>query len=542
MMKKKKKMRKERFRDTYEKILRFLIRHPVEIILIIIFIFFGTYKWFRAEVSLGEFFRWYSRQRLMVYIEMPPGTDIERTDAVAKKFEEKVLEKSYEKEMNTYVSAERASTNITFPTDIENSYHPYMLKEELIQLATNFAGISISISGFDPQGYYSSYGTGTYYDSRIKFFGYNLKKLKEITSRLERTLKRNPRIKEVRTVSSRYGWWRLDSFEYALKIDKQALQKYDIDPPYLYFHLQALLQGRVSGPMKAKISGKEMELSIKFPEVDRMDLKNLQDALLRTRGGEYLRLGEISTLEERPIAGSIDRENQQFQQTIMWEFRGPQKAAEKYKKTVFSKLKLTPCFSAILEEPWRITEEEKVQIKFAIIFSLIIIFMILASLYESIIQPFFIILAVPLALIGVFVAFVIADFAFDSSAYVGVILLGGIVVNNSILLVDHINLKRKQGYSLLEAVLKGARERVRPIFMTTSTTVLGMLPLVLIQLEVGKKQIWSSLALSAVGGLISSTIFILIAIPIFYYYGDNIRSWAYGKVKELKETRKNFQK
>jgi HAE1 family hydrophobic/amphiphilic exporter-1 len=147
---------------------------------------------------------------------------------------------------------------------------------------------------------------------------------------------------------------------------------------------------------------------------------------------------------------------------------------------------------------------------------------------------------VPLALIGVFVAFVVADFSFDSSAYIGVILLGGIVVNNSILLVDHINSKRRQGIVLLEAVIQGARERIRPIFLTTGTTVLGMLPLVLIQLEEGKRQIWASLALSAVGGLISSTIFIMIVIPIFYYYGDNIRIWAAGKIKELKRIRRNY--
>ncbi len=540
LMRKEREKKKERFRETYERILRILIRHPVEIILVILFIYFGAYKWFRSEVTLGEFFRWYSEESLLVRLGMPPGTDIKRTDEVARTFEEKVSAKNYEKEMNTSVSDEWGFINITFPPEIETSYHPYLLKEELIQLATNFAGLSIGIYGFDPQPYFSSFGGGTFYDSRIKFYGYNLKKLKDITSRLERDLKRNPRIKEVRIVSSRYGWWRLDSFEYILKMDKKALRNYDIDPNYLYFYLQALLRGRLSGPMKAKIGGKEMELSIKFPEADRMELKDLQDVMIRTRGREYLRLGEISSLEERPIAGSIDRENQQFQQTVMWEFRGPPKAAERYKEAVFSKLRLPPGFSATLEEQWRMTEEEKGQIKFAIIFSLVIIFMILASLYESLIQPFFIILAVPLALIGVFVAFVIADFPFDSSAYVGVILLGGIVVNNSILLVDHINLKRKQGLPLTEAVLKGSRERVRPIFLTTSTTVLGMFPLVLIRLEVGKQQIWSSLALSAVGGLISSTLFILIVIPIFYFYGDGIRAWLLGKIKELQDAWNSF--
>jgi len=538
-LKKRREIKREKIRDAYEGFLRVLIRHPVEIIIILIVIFYGSYKWFRSEVTLGYFFPWQYEQSLRVWIRMPPGTPVERADEVAQKFEEKVLGAKYEKEMVTDVTPEYSLITITFPPEIEYSYRPYLMKEELIQLATNFAGIGVSIAGFDPQGYYSSFATGAHYDSHIKFYGYNLKKLKDIAAKLEQMLKRNPRIKEVRTVSSSWGWYRLDSFEYVLKIDKIAMRKYDIDPQYLYYHIASLLRGTFMR-QTAKVGGKEMELSIKFPESDRMDLKTLQDSLITTRGGELLRLREVSTLEERAVAGSIDRENQRFQLTVMWEFRGPYKAADKYKKTIYSRLQLPPGFSATLEETWRFTEEEKGQIKFAIIFSLVIIFMILASLYESIVHPFFILLAVPLALIGVFIAFVIADFPFDSSAYIGVILLGGIVVNNSILLVDHINLRRKQGLPLLEAVLKGARERVRPIFLTTSTTVLGMFPLILIQVEVGKRQIWSTLALSAVGGLISSTIFILIAIPIFYFHGDRIRSWAQEKISELKKARANL--
>jgi HAE1 family hydrophobic/amphiphilic exporter-1 len=114
------------------------------------------------------------------------------------------------------------------------------------------------------------------------------------------------------------------------------------------------------------------------------------------------------------------------------------------------------------------------------------------------------------------------------------------VVNNAILLVDHINLKRRQGMPILEAVVEGARERIRPIFLTTSTTVLGMLPLVLIQIGEGRQHLWSSLALCQVGGLITSTFFILIAIPIFYYYGDNVSTWASRKVKELRTSRSRF--
>jgi HAE1 family hydrophobic/amphiphilic exporter-1 len=181
------------------------------------------------------------------------------------------------------------------------------------------------------------------------------------------------------------------------------------------------------------------------------------------------------------------------------------------------------------------TTEEKGQIKMAIIISLVLIFMIMAALYESIIHPLVIMFSVPLALVGVFVAFIVAKYPFDATAHIGVILLGGIVVNNAILLVDHINLKRRQGLSLFDAVVKGARERLRPIFMTTSTTVCGMLPMLLIQAQTGvKRQLWSTLALSTLGGLISSTIFILIVIPILYYHSDRLKAWFFKKIEELR--------
>jgi HAE1 family hydrophobic/amphiphilic exporter-1 len=161
--------------------------------------------------------------------------------------------------------------------------------------------------------------------------------------------------------------------------------------------------------------------------------------------------------------------------------------------------------------------------------------MILAALYESFVTPFFVLLAVPLALIGVFVAFVVAGAPFDPTAYIGVILLAGIVVNNAILLVDHINLRRKQGLGLLEAVVRGTKDRIRPIFMTTATTVFGMLPLLLIGAEANKRQIWSSLALCTVGGLTTSTVLILIVIPVLYYHGDGLRAWGAEKVREARQ-------
>ncbi|MBN2207074.1 MAG: efflux RND transporter permease subunit, partial [Candidatus Aminicenantes bacterium] len=516
--KRKRKEAGERRSPRFEKVLTVLLRHPVEVLLVVAALLFGAYRWFRAEVTLGRWYSWYSREYLYVRVGLPPGSDIARTDETIRSFEDKVLEQDCEKEMDVQVYAESAFLRVGFPPEIERSYRPYALKEELIQLATQFAGIDVSVGGFDPQWYASSMGAGTFYSSRIKFTGYNLRKLKEITGELEKTLRRNPRVKEVRTVSDRWGWARGDAFEDILKVDKAALRRYDIDPAYLYFHLQTLIQGEFATPARIRTGGQDLAVAVKFPEADRIDRRGLSESLIRTRGGEYLRLGEIAAFAEVPIAGAIDRENQQFQQTIMWEFRGPAKAEERYRKAVFASLQLPPGFAATLDESWFVTEEEQEQLNFAIAVALAIIFMILAALYESFLTPFFVLPAVPLALVGVFVAFVVADAPFDPTAYIGVILLSGIVVNNAILLVDHIGRRRREGLGLIEAVVRGTQDRVRPILMTASTTIFGMLPLLLIGAGANERQIWSSLALCTVGGLASSTLLIFVVIPVLYYH------------------------
>ena len=167
---------------------------------------------------------------------------------------------------------------------------------------------------------------------------------------------------------------------------------------------------------------------------------------------------------------------------------------------------------------------EKGQLKLAAIISLILIFLILSILYESIAQPFIVMLSIPLALIGVFLTFVVADFPFDSTAYIGVILLFGIVVNNAIILVDHTNSYLRKGYSIVEAAEMGARERIRPIAMTSLTTVLGMLPLVIFH-RGGQADIWTTLALCTVGGLTASALLVPVIIPIFYELTYKSRSF-----------------
>lgn len=509
---------KRKVSRVYGRVLAGILRHPLEVILLLALILWGSYRYFRANVTIGEFFRWTARNRLIVSVSMPPGTDVAQTDEVIRKFETKVLSKDYPLELNSTVTADRGYISVTFPPEIELSWQPYALKEELIQIATNFAGIGIGVYGFDPQGYYSGIGPGTFYSSWIKFYGYNLKKLRDLTSDLEKRLRQNPRTREIKVVSSERGWWAADSFEHILKINKEVLYRYQINPDAFLFHLQSLLRGEFQAPLRWRLEGKELAVIVRFPEADRIDLRTLLATMVRSEKGEYFRLGDLVLVEERPISGSIDREQQRFQQTVLWEFLGPAKAAERFRQQIFASLVLPPGFTATMESPWQMTREEKGQVKLAIFTALIVILMILAGLYESFRDAFIALLVIPLSLIGVWLGFVLADFPFDSSAYIGLILLFGVVVNNSILLINHIRLKISQGMPLKEAVLAGTTERIRPIFLTTGTTVLGMLPLIIIQTEVARRRLWTTLALATVGGLSSSTLLIFFTLPVFYYY------------------------
>ncbi len=521
---KRREAEKER-RRPFPAALRFFIRHPVGTVLVAAALLFGSYEWFRSEVVVGEFFRWYSKEKLVVSLDLPDGADLETTDAVIRKFEDRILAAGYETEMTARVSPGSAFVVIGFPPEIERSFRPYALKEELIRLATRFAGVTIGVYGFDPQGYYSSMAPGTFYDSRIRLLGYDLKKLRTMTDEMERNLRRNPRIREVRTVSDRGGWLSMDTFEMVLRPNREALGRYGVDPADLRFHIRSMVAGRFEVPLRALLKGRETDIVLSVPGAEKMDLGRLRGSLFRTAGGRAMRLGDVLTAEERPVPGSIDRENRQFQRTVMWEFRGPFKAAENYRKGVFAGLTLPPGFSATLGEDWRMTGKEKGQLALAAIVAVVVIFMVLAALYESLVQPFIVLMSVPLAMVGVFAAFVVASARFDSSAYIGVLLMAGIVVNNAILIVDHINLKRRQGRGLAEAVVEGTRERVRPIFMTTGTTVLGMMPMLLLHTDTGKSDIWSSLALCTAGGLTASTLLILAVIPVLYQAAEKARPW-----------------
>ena len=157
---------------------------------------------------------------------------------------------------------------------------------------------------------------------------------------------------------------------------------------------------------------------------------------------------------------------------------------------------------------------------FALLLSVILVYMVLASQFESLIHPFTILLTIPLAGAGAVITFFIIGQPLNIMAYIGIIMLTGIAVNDSIILVDAINQFKRQGWSVKQAIIAAGQQRIRPIIMTSITTILALLPLTFGFGE--SASLRSPMALAVIGGLFSSTLLTLAIIPCVYLVIDNI--------------------
>ena len=496
----------------------FILKYPLIILVPILLLFAYSQHTFVEEVSFGRFFSWYSQERIYVRLIFRSGTEFEEVQKSILEFEKLALEKPYEKEVSTTINREQAYMSVEFPPEIEATGFPLQLKQELVGLATNLAGIGVSVSGFDQEPYYYNPDTGSNLPFNIQLSGYNFDKLMEFANNLKASLLEQRRIKEAEIQTDMRFWWGGSDRYYAFKVNREKLKRYNLQPRYLLYLIGTMIRENTRAN-RLRYDDRDLFVEIKAQDVDKLELDDILNRYNENPDGGRFRIKDVVDIEFNTQRGGITREDQEYKAMIQWDYLGSPRAGDKFHRNLYENLQVPVGFTKSLEERrFEISAEEQSQLNYAIFLSIILILLVLGMLYESFLQPFLIILAVPLSLIGVYLAFVIMDFSFDSTGYVGVILLSGIVVNNAILLIDNINRHFKESGEIIAAIAIGTKERVRPIFMTTLTTVLGMLPMVIFrEATASQSDIWSSLALCTVGGLTTSTILILLVIPIFYY-------------------------
>ncbi len=514
-LKERKDRREPIYIRLYRGVLSFGLAHPFIVLLVCVGALAGSGYLFEKHVTRGV--RWASfwgqRTYIDVNIRFPRGAGLDRTDELVRSFEEKIRTLPEVQRYETIVLPQYANIRVTFPKALESTQVPVAIKEQMVAYSYQFSGPEVRVYGFGPS-FYGGGGSPPNYS--LKILGYNYLQVQEIADDVAERLKRFSRIQDVDPNASGRWFERDKEFEYFLTVDRETLGAHALTVEELLRFVSANLPGDRPRYQVLRVAGEELPFTVKLAGYDEFDLLDMNQLRVPASGGEDVRLADVATLDRRDVLARILREDQQYQRTVAWEFRGPRKLGDLIRDAVVDATSLPPGFKIDAEDDWRWSEEEQTQVYVALAFAVLLIYMVTAALFESLAAPFVVLLTLPLALIGVFLIFFYTDATFTRTAYIGTIMMAGIVVNNAILIVYHIGELRRT-LPVRAAILQGTLERVRPILMTTFTTVFGLLPLVLFA-KSQDENIWNSLALATIGGLISSTLFVLVAIPVAYRY------------------------
>ncbi|MGQ9806520.1 MAG: efflux RND transporter permease subunit [Chlorobiales bacterium] len=475
------------------------------------FIFGGSSYLFYRYVSRSEFFGYGGETYIGVEINAPQGTSPERLNEIAARFEMPLLEygAGIEKFI-TEITGTNASITVNFDKTQSATSLPYVVKAHLTAIGARVGGASISVFGFGP-GFFS--GGNETSSFRLKALGYNYEKLKQLSERFKSELEKSPRVDNCR-IDKAFGFFESGS-EIALNFLRDELQHYPASLSRLLSTIQKKTSGNVSF-FPIMIGGEEYQSELKFSRASLFSTSDLFSGLY-FESGDASRFSDYFVIEKRKVLSEILRENQQYQRWITLDYKGRYDFGQRYIETVLSRLPLPPGYEIDTKQQgfFIFSEKNSDDFIYAALFSILIVFIVCAALYESFSKPFLIILAVPMAMAGIFLSFYFFDANFGRGGYASILLLGGIVVNNSIVLVDRIIQYVREGHqsSLKPAIIEAALERARPILMTSLLTIASLLPLLL---RSEKSSIWYGLTVGAVGGMISSTLLVLLILPAIY--------------------------
>ena len=306
--------------------------------------------------------------------------------------------------------------------------------------------------------------------------------------------------------------------EVNIKIDRLKSGIYGIDVATVSNQVSEKLAGKDAGTFETQ--GETIDINIKVPEVTLSEIYDIEII----QGEKKYRLGEIADIEITSAPKEINRVNQSRTGivTAMLEKQYSLNHVTPAIKAKLSEVEFPAKYSAKITGEEEMRQESFSGLGFALFLSILLVYMVMAAQFESLRHPFTILLTIPLAGVGCILAFLLTGQTLNMMAFIGIIMLAGIAVNSSIILVDAINRLKEEGHPLEEAIQMAAQHRVRPIIMTSATTILALLPMCFGFGEGASLR--SPMALAVIGGLLTSTIMTLIVIPCVYYVIDRKKS------------------
>jgi HAE1 family hydrophobic/amphiphilic exporter-1 len=510
--------------DSYIKMLRFSLSHKKKVLLATMVILAGSM--FMIPVVGREFIPNVDQGTFVLKVTMPSGTTLETTERTTNQIQQILAREpevkdvfvniGYDRQEKTEKALGGLEPNIASMTvllrderrrsvdDVVNAVRPeiekvpeaeveYVLNQDVTQLLRQRqkAPEIVEISGPD------------------------LKTIKALTDEVTVKLRGVKGLKDIQSSLAK------EHPEIQISVDREKAARYRLTVKEIADSIKTAMEGDVATSYRDQ--GRDVDILVRLRDEDRKSIPNLEKILVHTPSDSDIPLKEVASINQGSRLSQIEHRDLNRVSVVSGNISGVASGDCIQRVTAaLAGVVRPPEYSIAVSDQQEEMNRSFRNLAFALSLSILLVYMLLASLFESFVYPLVIMVAVPLAVVGVILILLLSGKTISLGVYIGGIMLGGIVVNNSIILVDYINTLRKRGISRAEAVVEAGKARLRPILMTAMTTILGLLPLAV---GVGRgSEIRSPLALTVIGGLTTSTFMTLIAIPVIYSLVEDLKS------------------
>ena len=509
-----------RINERYGKFIKFSVERPLIIILISVAVFAGSIG--AASFVKSTFMPGTEDADFTISIKLPPGTSLDGTGEVVKKIEDTVVKIPEFDFMSVVVGNDQgesnvASLNIFMVPFKQRTRSADALREDLRKMMEDFKFAKPSVN------LYNMFG-GEWKPFMMNISGENLDELNAYAAKLLEKLKTIPDLTEIE-LSSEIG-----KPEFQIKFDSKKMQAFGITTRIAGTELRYHIAGDVVG--KLHQNGKEYDIRLRLKPEQRNLKSTYHEARVPNMQYRMIPLSAVSTGEEKLGPTQILRRDRERAVQISANFAvggAAGNASDRVKQIIEKELPLPKGVTYSFWGDAEALSETSEAMMIAFVLAIVFMFLILASLYESFITPVTILLAIPPALSGAFFALLIFNKTLDMFSMIGMIMLVGLVVKNSILLIDFAVTGVNSGLTRKEAIYNAGVSRLRPILMTSFSTIAGTLPIAF-GLGVASKQ-RSSMGIAILGGVIVSTVITLLLVPAIFEYIDVFREFIESRFR-----------
>lgn len=505
------------FDNGYARLLGWVVRHRLITILICLATFVGSL--FLMKHVGTEFFPTNDDARLNVSLETPIGTREEITRETTLRLVEEWRKKYPEIEVINFTTGSASSDN-TFASLRDNGSHIVSMNirlsdpgerdrssSEIAELMRKdlkhypeYKKALVNVGGM-------SGGMGGQATIDFEIYGYDFAETDSVAQQLKRVLEGIPGTANINISRSEY------QPEYQVDFDREKLARYGLN----LSTAATALRNRINGSLASRFreDGEEYDIKVMYDPEHRTSIRDIENILLYNNTGSAVRVRDVGTVVERSTPPTIERKDRERIITVSTAVQGvPMSEVVIPAQAAIEAMDLPQGISIDLAGSYEDQQESFTDLLTLAVLIVILVYIVMAAQFESYTYPGIIMTSLLFAFSGVFLILWLTGHSLNVMSMIGAIMLIGIVVKNGIVLIDYISLNRERGLSIRRAVILGGKSRLRPVVMTTLTTILGMVPM-----AVGTGQgaeLWRPMGTAVIGGLTVSTILTLLFVPVLY--------------------------